>query len=450
MSFLTTAGAFVLVLGVLIFVHELGHFIAAKSVGIAVLRFSLGFGPRTPLRVTRGETEYCVSWVPFGGYVKMAGLEDEGHAGALEGPAATVTVAQERTFDHKPLWARAYVMLAGVTMNVLFAILVFGFLTWRYGVTEDPSTTIGEVHADALPMGAAPLETLRPGERIIRINGDTVRGWQEVQSIIVTSSVTPLRIEVAGRPEPLLVDVPLSESGSRAKLLDALVNWHQPVLGDVVADQPAAAAGLQRGDRIVRINGDTIPAWETMVRKIETAVGDTLRVSVLRAGRIFEVTLVPRAVVVPGENGTRREVGKVGFGLYLPHTRYGLVGSVVQGAKRSAEAGELVLLTLKGLLTLHISVKDLGGPVMIGRLSGQAARLGVEALFGFMALLSMNLAVLNLLPIPVLDGGHLVFLIAEAVRGKPVSAQTRERLTTVGLVLLLMLMVLVTWNDVVR
>ncbi|HEY2805016.1 MAG TPA: RIP metalloprotease RseP [Gemmatimonadales bacterium] len=450
MNVLTTAGAFVLVLGVLIFVHELGHFLAAKSVGIAVLRFSLGFGPQTPLRFKRGETEYCVSWVPFGGYVKMAGLEDEGPARALEGPASAVPVPPERTFDHKSVWARAYVMLAGVTMNVIFAVAVYSALTFKYGVTVDPSTTIGSVDVKSLPMGAGPLETLKPGDRIIRINGDSMTGAAAIERAFLTSTETSLRIDVAGRPAPLLVAIPLSESNNRVAALRALGFWHEPVLGDVVPGQQADSGGLKTGDRVLRINGDSIPAWEVMVQRIEASAHDTLRMTLRRGGQTIEAKVMPRVELSPDSAGHRREMGKIGVAPFFPHTRYGVLGSVSEGARLAADNGGLVLLTLKGLLTLKISVKDLGGPVAIGRLSGEAARRGIETLLTLMALLSMNLAILNLLPIPVLDGGHIVFLIAEAVRGKPVSVQLRERLTTVGLVLLLMLMVLVTWNDVVR
>ena len=450
MNVLITVAAFVFVLGVLIFVHELGHFLAAKSVGIRVLRFSLGFGPPTPLRFFRNGTEYCVSYVPFGGYVKMAGLEEEGAAGALEGPRVLGIVPVEETFDHKPLWARAYVMLAGVTMNVLFAILVYAALTFKYGVTTDPSTTIGGVDIKSLPMGAGSLESLQPGERILRINGDTMRGLEDIERAFLTSTATSLHLDVTGHAAPMIVDIPLSESNSRVEALRALAFWHEPIIGDVAPHQQADSAGLKALDRVLSVNGDSIPAWEALVERVEASARDTLRLRVSRAGQVVPLTVIPRAELSPDSAGHRRELGKIGIGPWFPHTQYGLVGSLGQGVVQAADKGGLVLLTLKGLLTLRISVKDLGGPVAIGRLSGEAARLGFETLLSFMALLSMNLAILNLLPIPVLDGGHIVFLIAEAFRGEPLSVQLREKLTTVGLVLLLMLMVLVTFNDVVR
>jgi regulator of sigma E protease len=447
---LTTLAAFVVVLGVLIFVHELGHFLAAKSVDIAVLRFSLGFGPITPLRFRRGETEYCVSWVPLGGYVKMAGLEEEGAAGGLEGPREDAPVPTERTFDAKSLGARAFVISAGVLMNMLFAVIVYAGLTAIYGVAEDPTTAVGEVRADELPLGAAALGTLRPGERIIRMDGDTVRGWREVQDHLLTSSATPMRIELAGRAEPVLVDVPLRDQEARAKLLLALLPWHEPVLGSIVPGFPAAGAGLRRGDRILRINGDTIPAWERLVRVLESSAGEHLQVAFLRDGLVRTVELTPRATQVPGDSGVKRTVGKVGAGPDIPLKRYGLLGSLGQGVRRALDAGGLVLFTLKGLVTGQLSPKDLGGPILVGQLSGEAARLGADVFFGFMALFSMNLAVLNLLPIPVLDGGHLLFLLIEGVRRRPLTVQQRQKMTNVGFFLLVAIMLLAMANDLQR
>lgn len=449
MQLLQTIGAAVVVLGVLIFVHELGHFLAAKSVGIAVLRFSFGFGPVTPLTITRGETEYCISWVPLGGYVKMAGLEDEGGAGGIEGPKAATEVAPERTFDAKPLWARIFVISAGVMMNALFAVVVYTGLTAIYGVQEDPTVTVGQVLADSLPMGAAPLEEIKPGERILRVNGDTMRGWRDIQQAFLTTTGA-LQIDVTGHTAPVMVDVPMSEQQDRLKALQSLIPWHEPVIGDVLPGSPAAAAGIRVGDRLLRVDGDTILAWERFVRTVEQSAGETLTVTVQRAGQDVTMRVAPRSTSVPVAGGGSRQVGRVGVGPYVPLKRYGLVGSVGQGFRRAGAAGGLVLFTLKGLLLGQLSPRDLGGPILVGQLSGEAIRLGYDAFFGFMALFSMNLAVLNMLPIPVLDGGHLMFLIIEGVRGKPLSLVQRQRLTQVGFFLLIALMVLALANDVSR
>ena len=447
---LLTLGAAVVVLGVLIFVHELGHFLAAKSVGIAVLRFSFGFGPLTPLRFKKGETEYCVSWVPLGGYVKMAGLEDEGGAGSIEGPKEDANVPVERTFDAKPLWARMYVISAGVIMNMLFAVMVYTCLTLIYGVPVDNSTTVGEVQQSDLPLGAATLQEIHPGERLVRINGDTVTGWGDVQKKFLMDAETPMRIEVSGHDRPLLVDVPLSEQENRVKAFSALTPWHEAVAGEVVVGRPAFRAGLQRGDHMVTVNGDSIPSWEWLVRRIEASPGQTLSFVVLRGTEHQAINIVADSVSVAGENGTHRTVGKVGLGPYIPLRHFGPIGSLGQGVRRAGEAGGLVLFTLKGLVLGQVSPRDLGGPILVGQLSGEAARLGADAFFGFMALFSMNLAVLNLLPIPVLDGGHLLFLVIEGVRRKPLSVNQRQKFTQVGFFILVAIMVLALANDVTR
>ncbi len=447
---LTTIGAAIVVLGLLILIHELGHFLAAKAVDVAVLRFSIGLGPRTPLTWTWGETEYCVSWVPFGGYVKMAGLEDEGGGAALEGAREEVEVPRERTFDAKPLWARVLIISAGVLMNALFAVVTYAVLSGVYGVATDPSVTVGEVAVDDLPMGAAHLGTLRPGDRLVRINGDSMGGWDDITTALLTTSATPIRIEVAGRADPVLVDVPLRQQEDRLRIVRALRAWHEPVIGDVVPGFPAAAAGLRRGDRVLRADGDTIRAWELLVRAIEGAPGRALTLTVLRAGVVETLSVTPRPTTLASADGGERTVGRVGVGPHLPVERYGVVGSVAAGVRRAGAAGGLVLFTLKGLLTGNLSPRDLGGPILVGQLSGEAVRLGPDAFFGFMALFSMNLAVLNLLPIPVLDGGHLVFLLIEGVRRRPLSIGQRQKATNVGFFILLALMVLAFANDISR
>jgi len=449
LQLLTTIAATVLVLGVLIFVHELGHFLAAKSVGIAVLRFSFGLGPVTPLRFKRGETEYCVSWVPFGGYVKMAGLEEQEATGA-EGPSVEeANVPEERTFDAKPLWARVYVISAGVIMNALFAVVTYAVLAGLYGSITDPTTTVHEVRQADLPVGAGHLASLNPGDRIIRVNGDTVTQWDEMLDLVIRATRLPIRIEVAGRAQPVLLDVASQEA--RVVALSAVVARHEPVLGDVLPNRPAGRAGLQSGDRIVRAGGDTILAWEDLVRKVEASPGRELPLGVLRGQDTLTIAVTPAPTPLPAARGSvARTVGKIGAGPYFPRERFGPIGAIGEGFRRAGAAGGMVLFTLKGLLTGSVSPRELGGPILVGQLSGEMARLGMDALFGFMALFSMNLAILNLLPIPVLDGGHLLFMAIEAIRRRPLSINQRQRLTQVGFFVLLAIMILALSNDLMR
>ena len=449
---LLAIAAGVVVLGVLIFVHEFGHFVAAKSVGIAVVRFSFGLGPRTPLRVQRGETEYCLSWVPLGGYVKMAGLEEEGTAGKLEGPAEAGPWPRERTFDGKPLWARVYVISAGVLMNALFAVLVYALLAGAYGVREDRTITVGSVDTTNVPLGAAALKRLEPGDRIVSINGEAMEGWGDIQEALLTTEQPMIRIEVEGKAEPLVLEVPRSEQQARVAVIEALTPWHEPVIGEVAPGQPAAAGGIEPGDRIVRVGATPVQTWEDLVRLIEASPGRELRLGVRRGNEDVALTVTPRAVMVrdPGTSESRA-IGQIGVGIQLPPLRrYGPLGAVGQGFVQAGNAAGLVLYTLKGLVLGQLSPRDIGGPILVGQLSGRIARLGLEPFLSFMALFSMNLAILNLLPIPVLDGGHLVFLAIEGVRRKPVSEEQRQRWTQFGFWVLVAIMVLALGNDVLR
>ncbi len=441
----------VVVLGVLIFVHEAGHFLAAKSVGIAVLRFSFGLGPRTPIGVKIGETDYCLSWIPFGGFVKMAGVEEEGAPAAMEGGTLEADVPHERTFDAKPLWARVFVIFAGVLMNALFAILLYVAIAARFGATVDSTVTVGGVDSTALPVGARGLATLRPGDRILRINGDSMTGWQDIEEKLITASHTRITIEVAGRPTPILLDVPRSESESRAALVNALEPRHEPVVGQVLPGYPAEAAGLQTGDRIVAAAGAPIASWEQLVRTIEASAGRPIQIELLRRGNRSTVSVTPRPTEVRDQPGGKaRTVGRIGIGPYIEVRHFGPLGSVRAGLSEAGRGAGLILFTLKGLVTGQVPARDIGGPILIGQLAGEVVRAGFREFLAFVALLSINLAILNLLPIPVLDGGHLLFLAIEGVRGRPLSLEQRQRLTQVGFFVLVGIMVLALGNDVLR
>jgi regulator of sigma E protease len=348
--------AFLIVISVLILVHEFGHFLAAKSVDIQVPRFSLGLGPRVA-GFTRGETEYVLSAIPLGGYVKMAGMEDDEAAEALEGGGDPVEVDPERTFDSKPLWARAWVISAGVIFNMIFAVLVFIALGLAYG-------------------------------------------------------------------EPTLAPPTLE-------------------IGQVLPGQPAAAAGLREGDRIVSAGGRAVGSWEEFVEVVKAHPGRPLALEVRRGGEPVALTVTPR--VEGGE-------GKIGAGPVevVTHRPLGAGEAVAYGFQRTWQTTELIVGVLGRLVTGQESLRSLGGPLTIGQVSGQAARLGLETFLGFMAIFSVNLAVFNLLPIPILDGGHLLFLGIEAVRGRALSLEYRIRLSQIGMLFVIALMIWALTNDVLR
>ncbi len=450
---LLSVAAFVVVIGVLIFVHEAGHFLAAKAVGIQVLRFSLGFG-RPFLAWRRGETEYWLSWLPIGGYVKMAGLEEqeqEGLTGSVEGGKSDIPVDPARAFDKKPLWARAVVLVAGVTMNVVLAFVVYTGLAATVGVSRTNTTQVDTVWSSLLPPGARALGTLRRGERIVAINGDSVATWEDMEAKLATLPA-PLRITVAGRASPLMVDVPRAQE-ARGAVIRAIDFYFPSRIETVQPGLPGDRAGLKAGDLVVRANGDTVESWLQFTRIIRASVHRPVNVNVVRNGRAVSVVVVPERRYGP-DSHTEQEVayGFAGIGVVTPvsHQRFGLFGAVGVGARNTAASAGLIVSFLKGLVSGELSLRQLGGPIAIGQQSGQAARAGWEVFLTFMAFISVNLAVLNLLPVPILDGGQLVFLVAEAIRRRPLSLALRVRLTQVGFVLILGLMLLATSNDLVR
>jgi regulator of sigma E protease len=448
---LLTLAAVIVVLGVLIFVHEMGHFLAAKAVGIQVLRFSLGFG-RPLLAWRRGDTQYWISWIPLGGYVKMAGLEEETITGRIEGGRAPVAVDPARAFDRQPIWKRSLVIVAGVTMNVLFAFAVYAGIAATAGSPELASTAIDSVTTRALPPGAEALASLRFGDRIVRVNGDTIRSWNALLDHLLTGPLE-LRIEVAGRSEPLRVRLGDGGLATRRALAQALVRLDPPRLGILEPGRPAMRAGLKPGDVLLRANGDTLRSWSDVLHAVWRSPDRPLRLDVWRGGQVLQVTVVPEARTETDPASPRPRIyGAIGAGQDPPaiHVREPLGRAVVSGFNETRARALMVLGFLKGLVLGRVSAREVGGPLLVGQISGQVARLGLDWFLTFMAFFSINLAVLNLLPIPILDGGQLMFLIAEAVRRKPLSLELRTRLTQLGFVLLLGIMILALTNDALR
>jgi len=449
---LLTVLAFLLVLGVVIFVHELGHFLAAKAVGIGVPRFSIGFGPATPLRATWRGTEYVVAWLPLGGYVKMASREEQEAMAGVEGGATEPEYPPDQLFESKPLLARMLVISAGVIMNVLFAWAAYAGLAGVLGRAEDPTTRVA-VDETLLPERARALAAVPRGAQIVRVNGDTARSWNVVFNAIADATTPRLRFDFAGDLDPVIVDVPGTDTDDRVALLGAVRPLYPPVIGPMSPGMPAAESGLESGDSIIALNGEPVAAFNDLTPVVEASVGDTVLLTVLRRGEemVFAVVPVERTVPDPttGEDTQRGRIGVDPLVDYI-RTDYGLVGAIGAGAGRVWDDLGLIWFTLKGIVTGSVSRRELGGPILIGQLAGQMARVGFAPLLAFMAMISVNLAVINLLPIPVLDGGHLVFLLAEGVMGRPLPLEWRMRLIQVGLVLILALMIFVFRNDILR
>ncbi len=354
--------SFIVVLGVLIVVHELGHFVTAKLAGIAVPRFSVGLGPKV-WSVKVGETEYAISALPLGGYVKLAGMGEEEALEALEGGPADVEVPPERRFDSKSLGTRAVVISAGVVMNFLFAIVAFAGLSfWR-------------------------------GELI-------------------------------------------------------------PLIGEVQEDSPAAEAGLRAGDLILAVGDQEMERWVEFRAYVQARPGEEVDLLIEREGAAMELhPQIARMIQVDSARGDTIVYGQLGITQDTLHGRVALSAPAAfwQGIQEASTLTVLIVDFLGDLVTGQVSARELGGPILIGQISGQAARAGLATFISFMAVLSVHLAVLNLLPIPILDGGHLLFLAIEGIRGgRALSLRARARLSQFGFIFILALMVWVIASDVLR
>jgi len=449
---LTTVLSLIVVLGVLVFVHEAGHFLAAKWAGIYVHRFSLGLGSPIPwLTFRRGETEYSISWLPLGGYVKMASREEDIGSSPLEGGRPEAVVPPDRVFEAKPVWKRMIVILAGVTMNALFAWLLFTFLAAKNGRQIDPVTTVGRVVDELVPPEAEAFKHIRPGSRIVRVNGTPVHSWDEISDRIANTSDSVIRLELAdGSTVTAAIHPDALEQ--RLKASQALQPYRAPVVGQVVPGRPAARAGIQAGDTIVSVAGRPITQWYDLLEVLQKNAGEPLAVEVARAGRRLRYDITPYVDSITGASGKRQAIGRIGVAVASDFRSepLSLGQAVVEGGRGTVGASSQIVRTVRGLFSGRISKREVGGPILIGQLAGESARMGLDAFLAFMALISINLAVLNLLPVPVLDGGQLVFLVAEAVVRRPLPLKLRERLTMVGLVLIVLLMGLAFSNDLRR
>ncbi len=463
---LITILATVVVLGVLIFVHELGHFLTAKLVDIEVPRFSIGLGPKL-IGFKRGETEYVISWLPLGGYVKMAGMEEmEKLEGGGDKPKITGVLTADdtgievetprqagpRDFESKSLPARALVISAGVLMNILFAIVVFSARAMIWGVQAIPDTRIGNVTEELLPTGTEALSRLPVGVRIVSVNDDPVGDFRDLAAAIAKAGSGPLSFQFDGAP-PLTVQLPSGDS-AKSSLIDAFEPAVQtaPIIGQVMAGTAAARAELKAGDVVRSASGEPMQSWQQFVAAVERKPGQPIPLEIVRDGNVLNITVVPDARDLHGQ----QQYGRLGVypkespASKMPRVEPGVLGSIAHGF---GETWKMVTMTagfVADLFSGNADPRSVGGPIQIGQLSGRVARDGAESFLGFMALFSVNLAVLNLLPIPVLDGGHLVFLGYEAVRRRPLSIEARMRFSQVGFVIVLAIMVWAVANDVLR
>ncbi|MEO8623334.1 MAG: RIP metalloprotease RseP [bacterium] len=455
----------IIVFGLVIFVHELGHFIAAKLCGVYAPRFSIGFGPAL-LRKRHGETEYVLAVLPLGGYVRMASRHDaetaflEGgneETGALKpddpgyDPEAMIPfgpkpVPETRWFESKTLAARLFIMVAGVTMNILLAFIVLTGLGMKYGEVVVGTRVVGAVHA---PTNAPALAALQPGDTIQAVNGVAVRNWNDVReridkvapgTLMITTHRGAVSVPVGGKDDPTASDV------------GAAIDFYMPaILGDVLPGSAGARGGLRSGDSIVTIDHYPVHSWAELQQRVMPSAGKEIPFEIRRAGQLRTFTVTPEAT--PQKDPVTKvmgSVGKIGAAPADFTSRQPLAfgDAVREGALQTWYNGTKIVVIVKGLITREVSVRQLGGPIAITRASVAAAQSGMETLLYLIALLSVNVAVLNLLPIPILDGGQILINVAESVKGTPFSSRTREYILRFGLVAILLIFAMSTFNDV--
>jgi regulator of sigma E protease len=423
--------AFLFVLGVLIFVHELGHFLMARRIGVRVLTFSLGFGPKL-INIKRGGTEYCVSAIPLGGYVKMAG----------ENPEDSRTGAPDE-FLSKGKWQRFQVLVMGPVMNLLLAVIVMALVYYQGAQLpqfEQQPVVIGTFAPESVGQKAG----LKPGDRIVTVDGDPVETWEKFGMAIVSKAKRNVSIGFVrdGRASEVIL-VPRAQG--KYEMGDIGVQpLIRPEVDEVSPGQPAAEAGLRKGDVVLAVNNETNIQYDRLIELIRGGAGKTLVFQLKRGNTVETVNVQPRDTA-----------GTVMIGAQIrpweTHTvNPGLVEAAKLSLQKNWEWTRLIVQTLVGLFTQETSVKQLMGPVAIADLSGAAAQAGWISLFSLMAMISLNLGLLNLMPIPVLDGGHIFILALEGLARRDFSMRVKEKMLLAGFVLLLMLMVTVIYNDLMR
>ncbi len=450
MSFLHTLVAFIVALGILIVVHEYGHYLMARLCRVKVLRFSVGFGrPLFTKRIGPDQTEWVVAAIPFGGYVKM--LDER------EGPVEPAELP--RAFNRQNVWKRFLIVVAGPAFNFLFAILVYAGL-FMYGLPE-----ARPLIAEPPPGTIAAAAGLHAGATVRAVDGEPVATWQDVRWRVLQVALQrgAVRLETQderGQIAAATLDLrDFSTDDVESDVLERIgLRLYrpslEPVIGMLVAGGAGDRAGLKEGDRVVRADGQPIATWEAMVAAVRARPGAPLRLAIERGETSLTIEVVPDAVAA-GEG----RIGRIGAGPRVPpeHTermtirvQHGPLASLGKAVAKTFDIAVFSLKMLGKMVVGEVSWRHLSGPVTIADFAGQSAQMGWISYLTFLALISISLGVLNLLPIPLLDGGHLMYYAIELVKGKPVSERVMELGQRVGLALLLVMMAFAFYNDLNR
>ncbi|MFZ1083130.1 MAG: RIP metalloprotease RseP [Candidatus Kryptoniota bacterium] len=426
---------FIITVGILVLVHEFGHFIAAKIFGMKVDTFSIGFPPRA-FGKKIGETDYCISWIPIGGYVKIAGMIDESFdTDFLNAPP------QPNEFRSKPMYQRMVVISAGVIMNFLLTFLIFYGINLVNGRSYHATTTVGyiELNSTAGKLG------FMVGDKLISIDGKTLKNWEDIQNDFYLDDVAkPLSVKLNRGGQITDITIPKGVVKSDEQIGFYPDNMHA-VIGAVDPGKPASKAGLRPGDEILSVNGNTITTNTQVVEIVQQNKSKQIQLEVKRRDQEQQIQVTPNSD------------GKIGIEIGTQYTgpvqnfSYNILTAIPVGFDQTVGATALLIQSLSRIVTGQVSfTKSIGGPIKIAQLATQSAEMGIMSFLGFMALLSISLAVLNVLPFPALDGGHLAFLVYESIFRREVPTKIKLFAQQVGFALLLLFMAFVIYNDIIH
>ncbi len=437
---LTSIIAFLIMIGVLITIHEFGHFLFARLFGVKVEVFSIGFGP--PIFKWKGkETEYQIAAIPLGGYVKMYG--EDSMTEPVQGEVDQKAFEDPRSFHAKPRWQKMMIAFAGPLFNIVLAVILFSFV-YMIGIKEpaymNQPVVVGYVEKGSFADKAG----IKPFDKILAIDGKPVKNWKEFTISIGMKAGKSVVLTVERNGEKIFVPITVPENITKDSIgISPII---KPVIGKVLPDTPAEKAGLKEGDIILAFNGKPVRTWFEFVKLIgDLKKQKQINLTIKRGNNIFSVNIIPEY-----NESLKKYVVGISPKMETITVKYPFVEAVKKGFEKTWELTVAIYNVIKGLITGEVSIKTLGGPIAIAQFSGQALESGLATYLFTIAFISLQLGYLNLLPIPVLDGGLIAILLIESIIRRPIPEKAKEYLAYIGFALLGTLMIFVIFNDILR